>query len=586
MVYCIANNISSPLGWTTDDNFGKIVKGMSMLGLHEHLWGLEEPVMASLFEVGDIERRYAEIKIKEELLTRFEKLVVISVSDVLAQTGIDLADKETILVLSTTKGNIELLDTAMDYGVSPERVRIGKSAEAIAGYFNCCNKPITVSNACISGVSAMIVAMRLLESGQYKHAVVCGCDVLNKFIVSGFQSFKALSPEPCKPFDKNRIGLNLGEAAATVVLTSDMDRVKNTPWQLVRGAIRNDANHISGPSRTGEGSYRALRYAVQGIDIETLAFINAHGTATAYNDDMESIAISRAGMEEVPTNALKGYYGHTLGAAGVLECIISMQAIAHGKVLPTRGHTERGVVKPIKINTELTDTCKTSFVKMLSGFGGCNAALLLKESAEKIEATHDSFTMEPVCRVWITPSEVHVDGEDIRIDRKEKDVLTELYKNRQMNYPKFYKMDGLSRLGFVVTELLFECLHKRDIPTMEGGEECALIAVGRNGSLANDRKYQQTIQHDEDFFPSPAIFVYTLPNIVLGEIAIRHQLYGETTFFIAEDKDERRILELMQNSLVHSGARFVLGGWLDYAGENDFEADLTLYKKINSNINK
>ena len=145
---------------------------------------------------------------------------------------------------------------------------------------------------------------------------------------------------------------------------------------MLAGAVRNDANHISGPSRTGEGSYRALMTVLDesGLSASDLACLNVHGTSTMYNDEMESIAISRAELAEVPVNAMKGYYGHTLGAAGILETLITMYAVDSGKVPATRGFDELGVSMPVKISSQHIETEKNAFVKLLSGFGGCNAA--------------------------------------------------------------------------------------------------------------------------------------------------------------------------------------------------------------------
>ena len=211
-------------------------------------------------------------------------------------------------------------------------------------------------------------------SRQYDAAVVIGADVLSPFIVAGFQSLKALSDEQCRPFSANRKGLNLGEAAATVVYQVADDN--SDGWRMLAGAVRNDANHISGPSRTGEGSYRALLSVLGSskLTASDLACLNVHGTSTLYNDEMESIAINRAGLNAVPVNAMKGYYGHTLGAAGVLETLLSMRAVEEGKVPATRGFDELGVTNPVLVSSESFDTQKRAFVKLLSGFGGCNAA--------------------------------------------------------------------------------------------------------------------------------------------------------------------------------------------------------------------
>ena len=214
----------------------------------------------------------------------------------------------------------------------------------------------------------------MLLGGGFDHVVVVGAEVQSRFIVTGFQSLKALSEAPCKPFDAQRDGLNLGEAAAAVVLGFGEEG-----WELVDGAVRNDANHISGPSRTGEGSYNALRYVLRHTTPDELAFVNVHGTSTLYNDEMESIAIDRAGLLDMPVNALKGTFGHTMGAAGILESILSMHAVDAGLILPTRGFTALGVSRPVRVGAEAGATDKKAFVKLLSGFGGVNGALLFRK---------------------------------------------------------------------------------------------------------------------------------------------------------------------------------------------------------------
>ena len=168
--------------------------------------------------------------------------------------------------------------------------------------------------------------------------------------------------------------MNLGEAAATMKFTYKIPGPDD--WVLLRGAIRNDANHISGPSRTGEGSFRAIKAVLGDIAPERLALVSVHGTSTAYNDEMESIALTRAGLKDVPVNSLKGYFGHTMGAAGILETILSMASVDDGTVLGTRGYSECGVSCPLSVSPEARPTSGRMFAKLLSGFGGCNAAAI------------------------------------------------------------------------------------------------------------------------------------------------------------------------------------------------------------------
>lgn len=377
MIRKIADNITSPLGLTTADNYKAVCEGKSCLKRYEGKWELPEPFVASLFQDGQIEDMFISEINSDDAYTRFEKMVLLSATKAIEDSGIDASSDKTIFVLSTTKGNVSLLEKNV-CGVDDNRVLLGVMANVISCHFGNSNMPIVVSNACISGVCAQIVAKRCLESGKYDNAVVIGADEQSPFIVSGFMSFRALSPEVCHPFSKNRNGLNLGEAAATIIYQR-CDNVIDG-WQAVKGAIRNDANHISGPSRTGEGSYRALKYVMTDEVVPAdIAVVNVHGTATVYNDDMESIALSRAGLSDTPINGYKGYYGHTMGAAGILESILSMKALDNGLILPTRGFDEIGVTHPVNISNKYRHTDKKKFIKLLSGFGGCNVAMLFSK---------------------------------------------------------------------------------------------------------------------------------------------------------------------------------------------------------------
>ena len=356
-VVCIGESILSPLGATPAENFAAVRRGESALQRYEGMFGVREPFVASLMD--------------RSLWTSpgrtfFDSIVIEAARRAVEAAGIDPASPRTAFVLSTIKGNIEFIDT--------QDVTLACSARRLADAFGNPPPAVVVSNACISGLAALLQGRRMLLSGGYDHVVVVGAEVQSRFIVTGFQSLKALSEAPCKPFDAARDGLNLGEAAAAVVLGFGEEG-----WELVDGAVRNDANHISGPSRTGEGSYKSLRYVLRHTSPEELAFVNVHGTSTLYNDEMEAIAIDRAGLLNVPVNALKGAFGHTMGAAGILESILSMHAVDAGLVLPTRGFSALGVSRPVRVSALAGTTDKRAFVKLLSGFGGVNGALLFRK---------------------------------------------------------------------------------------------------------------------------------------------------------------------------------------------------------------
>ena len=374
MIRCIADNVVSPLGWDSRTNYESVKAGRSGLARYESMGNITTPFVLSRMEREAVDGLCIKLGIKGNY-TFFEKFLLCSCVQAVSQSGIDASSDRVLFIVSTTKGNVSLLGMPQE-GVAQERVLLAKAAHEVSRYFGNPNNPVVVCNACISGVCAQIEAMRALRSGRYDYVVVTGADEQSPFIISGFLSFKAISDEPCRPFDKERKGLNLGECAATVVLAAS-DNIKSG-WELVCGAIRNDANHISGPSRTGEGSYLALMEVLKECRREELAFVNVHGTATAYNDEMESIALYRAGLVDVPVTGLKGYYGHTMGAAGIMESILSMYAVRDNTVLATRGYLEQGTTYPVNVSSEIRECKGCEFIKLLSGFGGSNAALLYR----------------------------------------------------------------------------------------------------------------------------------------------------------------------------------------------------------------
>ena len=580
MINVISTNITSPLGFTTEQNYKAVLGGASALRRQEGLWGLLEPFAASLFS----EEQDAALAISG--YTRFESLAIRSVREALSHTQLDVASPRVVLIVSTTKGNI---------GQSPS-----EAAQTIAEAIGLTTKPIVVCNACVSGLSAQLLADDLLSASLYDYAIVVGAEVQGKFIVSGFLSLKAVSDEPCRPFDIERYGLNPGEAAATIIFASHLlPRGENAAqdvfhpggseraasWHLVRGASRNDAFHNVSPSPVGDGLSGAIDAAMMGEDKAQLATVCVHGTATLYNDQMEAKAIRRSGLSDVPLSALKGYYGHTMGAAGVLETILTMRATDDGIVLPSKGFTELGVSEKVCIAGESRKTEKTAFLKLISGFGGCNVAALYERTKDKGQETRvegqgtrdkgqetrDEGQLaidDDFCRTQTVQrvSTVRISSEDGRSP-------AEIYKQQIGGYPKFYKMDLLSRLAFVAAELLAPLT-----PEGEGLERGSVILFNHSSSIVSDRQFLATINGKEGAFASPSVFVYTLPNIAAGEIAIRHHICGETAFYILQEKDEALMQQILETSLSASGATCAVSGWVDAESDTSYACELSLYK--------
>lgn len=371
-VYIGANNIFSPLGFTTKENFGALLR--SETGVKQQYFSFSDTAFCcSKIEPKAIEQRFDVIS-NGNTYTQLEKMCILSIQDVVNQSGIDFKDKENLLIISTTKGNIDVLEGAYK-NIDGKRAYLSAFAKATGDYFECINTPLLVSNACISGLLAIIIGKRFIENGSYRNVVVCGADKISEFVLSGFKSFNALSEAACKPFDKNRVGINLGEAAASILLSAD----KTGTIKLSSGSSANDANHISGPSRNADGLFQAISNTLNASATKTVDFISAHGTATEYNDEMESIAFTRAGLQQAPLNSLKGYYGHTLGAAGVLESIIAIESMLSNTLIHSAGFEQTGTTHELNIIKHTEKKTINSCLKTASGFGGCNAAALFEK---------------------------------------------------------------------------------------------------------------------------------------------------------------------------------------------------------------
>ena len=553
-------------------------------------------------------------------------------------------------------------------------------AENIAGYFHAEERVHVISNACISGVSALIAGKRMIENGIYRRVIVAGGDLLSHFITSGFGSFRSLSSRPCRPYDSSRDGLNLGEACGAVLLSSE-----GTEEHVILsgGAVSNDANHISGPSRTGDGLYFAIRQAMQeaGTAPQDISFVNAHGTATLYNDEMESKALTLAHLEQVPVHSLKPYFGHTLGASGIIESIVCMHELKQGILFGTPGYETPGVPIPISVYATHQHIPMKHCVKTASGFGGCNAAIVLSLPEYAPFKDEDNTLPEIRCtrEVRIENSSVFINNELI-FHSEEPDFgifIRDTYKKSGGNNMKFYKMDDLCKLGYVAAEYLLkdktfaplemgmllanatsslhtDIRHQQLIdqdgdraaspteylytqPKEVSGVNCikelifhteephfgtfirdtykktcgnnlkfykmddlcklgyvaaeyllegktfaplemGMLLANAASSLHTDIRHQQLIDREGDQAASPAVFVYTLPNVVSGEICIRHKIQGENTFFITEayqpEKLERYARIVMQKGKLN----YCIIGWCEL-WKNTYKAVFKLIEK-------
>lgn len=381
MVYIGGNNVITSLGFSTAENIRKIRENVCGIIRTDDRRISRIPVPVSLIDSNRLEEEFGNIPAKKEY-TRLEKLTILSIRNALDGSGIDESDKRTGFIFSTTKGNIDLLHPGMAGRYEHHRIHLWSAANEIQKFIGNPNPPIVISNACISGSLAVLIGQRLIINGKYDHVIVAGADIMSEFIVSGFQSFQAISGEPCRPFDKDRSGITIGEGAGTILLTADPAIArKNSRITVIGGATSNDANHISGPSRTGDGLYLAINKAFEeaGVQPEEIDYISAHGTGTGYNDEMEAKAIAWASLGKKPVNSFKGYIGHTLGAAGIIESVYAFESMIGNVLFPSMGFENLGVPKELNIIKILDHSPLQYCLKLASGFGGCNAAVIYRK---------------------------------------------------------------------------------------------------------------------------------------------------------------------------------------------------------------
>lgn len=378
--YVSYNNILSSLGFDSKTVVENIHNEISGLQLINNKNILPEPFYSALIDSEKLENTFQKLNPKQEY-TRLEKMMISSLDKVIKASNIELNDRVG-LIISTTKGNIDALDENNPF--TKKRAYLSELGKNIKNFFSFKNDAIVVSNACVSGVLAIAIAKRYIVESVYDHVFIVSGDILTEFILSGFNSFQALSNEPCKPYDKNRKGINLGEVAASVLITNNKNNLAPESVEILGEGSCNDANHISGPSRTGEGLFRSIQSALKQAQVSNkdIDYISAHGTATQFNDEMEAIALNRLDLQNAPLNSLKGYFGHTLGASGLLETIIGMHSLYNNTLYASKGFETNGTTNPLHIITNTTTKNLTTFLKTASGFGGCNTAVIFKKANE------------------------------------------------------------------------------------------------------------------------------------------------------------------------------------------------------------
>jgi 3-oxoacyl-[acyl-carrier-protein] synthase-1 len=387
--------IISSIGATVEQNFNALTNGRPGITVIDNIATIHKKNI----KVGEIKKTNSQLA--EELglkadnnFSRTAMLSTIAAKQAVKNAGItDINEYNTGLISATTVGGMDMTETYFyDYVERPDNRRYieahdaGDNTHKIADELGLKGMVTTISTACSSAANAIMLGARLIKSGKLDRVIVGGADALSKFTINGFKTLMILSDTYNTPFDNNRKGLNLGEAAAFLVLESDevvKKQNKKVLAYLSGYGNANDAYHQTASSENGDGAFLAMEKAfkISGLQPSDIDYINAHGTATPNNDLSEGRALIRAFGNNMPDfSSTKPFTGHTLAAAAAIEAVYSILALQNGVVYPNLNFetpmeefdiVPQTVLKKKEINHVLSN----SF-----GFGGNCSTLLFSKS--------------------------------------------------------------------------------------------------------------------------------------------------------------------------------------------------------------
>lgn len=337
----------------------------------------------------------------QRTVSRTALLGMLAAEEALKDSGLDIHLKSPLrigLISATSVGGMDLSEHFYEsFRQNHNQGRLweviahdcGASTELIAAHLGIKDFVTTISTACSSAANAIMLGARMIKFGQLDAAIVGGTDALCRFTLNGFNSLMILDKEHCRPFDRSRAGLNLGEGAGFLVLQSEKslqsgkidNTLQRTPYCELSGyANTNEAYHQTGSSPEGDGAFSSMNEAIisSGISPEDINYINVHGTGTPGNDASESVALRRIfGHHVPPFSSVKAFIGHTLGASEGIEAVYSVLSIYKGMIYPNMNFKEAMPDTGLMPETSFREGLPIRHVLSNSfGFGGNDSSLL------------------------------------------------------------------------------------------------------------------------------------------------------------------------------------------------------------------
>jgi 3-oxoacyl-[acyl-carrier-protein] synthase II len=363
-VYLTKAEILTGVGNSLYESWDKLYSNESSIREIEH------------FDVSKIDFKYASV-----INSKYNKNKNLGLIRHALSKFINIPEK-TFIIWTGIKGNSFAVENNSEDIILP-----GFYRKKVSEYLNILNTGMEINAACASSTAGIIYGAQLISSGEYKSVLVCASDIVSRFTHMGFSALRALSPEPAKPFDKNRDGLSLGDGACAVFLTDreTRDITGSDSTVFISGwGISNDANHITGPDRYASGLIESVNKTLKrsGKKAEDIEAFCTHGTGTVFNDAMELTAIENIFKDRIfPCFSVKGAIGHTLGAAGGIESALCSLCLKEKKVLPTTGLNNPENRASGRMSSEPQEFSGNNILTTNSGFGGVNASLLLERES-------------------------------------------------------------------------------------------------------------------------------------------------------------------------------------------------------------
>ncbi|MDQ3049407.1 MAG: beta-ketoacyl-[acyl-carrier-protein] synthase family protein [Bacteroidota bacterium] len=396
-VFITGTGIISAIGNNVEETHAALLSKKSGIGKLENFSTRHHGYLA----VGEIKEQDDLLKLRLGLnvtsrYSRTALLGMIAAREAIKSAGItNIRQYRTGIVSATSVGGMAVAENHFTEYLDPDddnefldyinTLDCSDSTERIADYLGITDYLTTISTACSSSANSIMFGARLIKLGLVDRVIAGGTDSLSRFTVNGFMSLKILDEEPCKPFDANRKGLNLGEGAGYIVMESEAaSRGKKIICELSGYGNVNDAYHQTASSPEGKGAFAAMQkaFSVNGIVPDQVDYINAHGTGTEVNDLSEGLALQKIFGTKIPSvSSTKAFTGHTLAAAGGIEAVISILALQHNTIYPNLNFNtampETGI---IPVQSVITGKIINTVLSNSFGFGGNTSSLLFSRT--------------------------------------------------------------------------------------------------------------------------------------------------------------------------------------------------------------